>query len=210
MDRLDQQLVADYIAGDEKSLEILIKRYLKPIYSFVCRYIGNSQDAEDITQEVFMKVWRNLKKFDQQKSFKTWIFSIAKNTSIDWIRKKKAIPFSNFENEEGKNLLTETLADSAPLPNEIFERACISEMLNTAMSQLAPKYRMVLFLRYNWQRGRNESSLSFRPSEPIRGFAYNDHFNFREIAEAFGESIHTTKSRHRRALIQLKKLLTEA
>lgn len=181
----DKQLIIDYLAGDEKSLEVLIKRYLKPIYNFVYRYVGNEQEAEDITQEVFVKVWRNLKKFDQNKKFKTWIFSIAKNTSIDWLKKKKAIPFSNFENEEGENLLTKTLADPAPLPNEILERAGIAETLNVAINQLSPKYRMVLFLRYN------------------------DHFNFREIAEALGEPLHTIKSRHRRALIQLRKLLSK-
>lgn len=185
LNNTDKQLISNYLAGDEKSLEVLIKRYLKPIYSFVYRYVGNSQDAEDITQEVFVKIWRNLKKFDQNKSFKTWIFSIAKNTSIDWLKKKKAMPFSNFENEEGKNVLIETLTDPAPLPNEIFERAGIAKMLNTAMDQLTPKYRMVLFLRYN------------------------DHFNFREIAEALGEPLNTVKSRHRRALILLKKLITE-
>ncbi len=181
----DEQLIANYLVSDEESLEILIKRYLKPIYSFVYRYVGNSQDAEDITQDIFVKVWRNLKKFDQSKSFKTWIFSIAKNTSIDWLKKKKAIPFSNFENGEGENLLTETLTDPAPLPNEILERIGIAEMLNTAINQLTSKYRMVLFLRYN------------------------DHFTFREIAEALGEPLDTVKSRHRRALIQLKKILSE-
>ncbi len=74
MSRLDEKLIADYLAGDEQSLELLIKQYLKPIYSFVSRYVGNGQEAEDITQEVFVRVWRSLKKFDQTKSFKTWVF----------------------------------------------------------------------------------------------------------------------------------------
>jgi len=64
----DRKLIADYLKGDEKSLEILIQQYLKPIYNFVYRYAGNAQDAEDITQDVFVKVWRNLKKFDRQKA----------------------------------------------------------------------------------------------------------------------------------------------
>lgn len=184
MDCSDQQLIDGYLAGDDESLDFLIKRYLKPIYSFVYRYVGNEQEAEDITQEIFVKVWRNLKKFNQNKKFKTWIFSIAKNTSIDWLRKKKAMPFSNFENEKGENLLTKTLIDPYPLPDEIFERIGITEMLNKVMNQLIPEYRMVLFLRYN------------------------DHFTFREIAESLGESLNTIKSRHRRALIQLRKLLS--
>jgi RNA polymerase sigma-70 factor (ECF subfamily) len=58
----DEQLIINYLKGDEEALEVLIKRYLKPIYSFTFRFIGSSQEAEDITQEVFVKVWRNFKK----------------------------------------------------------------------------------------------------------------------------------------------------
>jgi len=182
----DEQLITNYLRGNEKALEILIQRYLKPIYSFIYRYINNSQEAEDITQEVFVRVWRNLKKFNKQKKFKTWLFSIAKNVSIDFLKKKKAIPFSEFENEKGENALVETLINPAPLPDKLFEQSSVGEILNTVMNHLTPKYRMVLFLRYN------------------------DHFTFREIAEALGEPLNTIKSRHRRAIILLKKLLTES
>src|SRR3990167_11489532 len=181
----DEILTRKYLQGDEKSLEVLILTYLKPIYSFVYRYVGNGQDAEDITQEVFVRVWRNLKKFDQNKSFKTWIFSIAKNASLDYLKKKKAIPFSEFDTEEGGNRLTDTLADPSPLPLELLEKAGMAKILNVAMEKLSPQYRMVLFLRYN------------------------DHFNFREIAESLGEPLNTVKSQHRRALIKLKKLITD-
>ena len=185
MNYSDEQLISDYLAGNEQSLELLIKQYLRPIYSFVFRYVGNGQEAEDITQEVFVRVWRNLKKFDQEKSFKTWIFSIAKNASLDFLKKKKAIPFSEFDTEEGGNRITDTLVDPSPLPLELLEKAGMANMLNEAMEKLSPQYRMVLFLRYN------------------------DHFNFREIAESMGEPLHTVKSRHRRALIKLKELLTD-
>jgi len=165
----DAQLVGQYLDGDEKSLEILIKRYLKPIFSFVYKYIGNNQEAEDITQDVFVKVWRNLKKFDKNKKFKTWIFSIAKNTSIDWLKKKRAIPMVE---------LPELLKD---------ERNTIKDDLingfEIMIKNLSPQHREVLTLYYD-----------------------ND-FNFREIAENLGQSLNTVKSRHRRAILQLKKLL---
>ncbi len=180
----DPKLIADYLAGNEKSLEILIKRYLKSIYGFVYRYVGNFQDAEDITQEVFVKVWRNLKKFDRSKSFKIWIFHIAKNTAFDFLKKKKTIPFSDFEKEKGENIFTGTLADKNPLPDELFKKAGIAEMISVAINQLAPKYRMVLSARYNSQ------------------------FTFREIAENLNEPLNTVKSRYRRALIMVKKLIS--
>jgi len=180
MDKTDQQIISDYLKGDNKSLEILIKRYLRPIYGFVYKYAGNVQEAEDITQDVFIKVWRNLKKpalhriysgagFNpKQGSFKTWIFSIAKNTCIDWLRKKKTISLSEIETGESDNF---------------FEHASISQLLESATEKLLPKYQTVLSLYYN------------------------DDLNFREIAERLKESPNTVKSRHRRALIMLKKNL---
>jgi len=172
----DEQLVIDYLKGNTESLEILIKRYLKPIFSFTYRRVGNSQEAEDITQDVFVKVWRNLKKFDRNRSFKTWIFTIAKNTSIDWLKKKKAIPFSNFENEKGENSLINKLA--------YFILPVKEPLLGMAMEKLPSKYRTTLSLRYN------------------------DQFTFQEIAETLGESINTVKSKHRRGISLLRKLLT--
>jgi len=171
----DEQLVGDYLKGDEKSLEVLIKRYLGPIYGFVFRFVGNREDAEEIAQEVFVKVWRNVKKFNQSKSFKTWIFSIAKNTAVDFLRKRRVQVFSETE--------IETVVDPAPLPQELLEKAETAKLLESALNKLGLEYRTVLYLYYN------------------------DHFNFREIAEILDEPLNTIKSRHRRALRMLRKLL---
>jgi RNA polymerase sigma-70 factor (ECF subfamily) len=127
-------------------------------------------------------MWRNIKKFNPQKKFKTWIFSVAKNTAVDFFKKKKIIPFSELEDKESEDSIAETLIDPTPLPSELIERANINQILNSAVDKLPPKYRLVLFLYYN------------------------DHFNFREIAEVLGEPIDTIKSRHRRGLIRLKKI----
>lgn len=177
--RSDIELIAAYFKGDNESLEILIKRYLKPIYGFAYRYVGNKQDAEDITQKIFIKVWRHLKKFNRNKSFKTWIFAVAKNTAIDFLKKKKTAPFSE------ENKFIETLTDPAPLPQELLEKADLAQMLSLAAEKLSPQYRKVLSLRYN------------------------DYFNFREIAESLGEPLNTVKSWHRRAMIALRNLMQE-
>jgi RNA polymerase sigma-70 factor (ECF subfamily) len=130
---MDQDLISKYLAGDEKSLEILIEQYLKPIYSFVYRYTGSASNAEDITQDVFVRVWKNLKKFDQNKKFKTWIFSIAKNAAIDWLRKKKTISLSDDDMEK--------IPDSAPFVPEL--------SLAPILEKIPSEYRMIFFLRYN-------------------------------------------------------------
>ena len=172
-------------------------------------YVGNGEEAEDITQEVFVKAWRNLKKFDRNKCFKTWIFTIAKNTSLDFLKKKKVIPFSGFENEKGENKFIAALADPTPLPDKLFERASIGEMINRAMEKLSPKYRMVLFLRYNDHftplevRSAAGGTASAIGELPLTGFT------FREIANILGESIDTIKTRHRRGIAILRKILQE-
>jgi RNA polymerase sigma-70 factor (ECF subfamily) len=124
-----------------------------------------------------------LKHFDQNKSFKTWIFTIAKRVCIDFIKKKKTIPLSVFDHEEGENAVINGLTDPSPLAEEISERRDLASKISSAMAQLLPKYRTVLSLYYN------------------------DRYNFREIAEISDESVNTIKSRHRRGLVLLQKLL---
>src|SRR5947207_714163 len=105
----DEQLVFEYITNKEdKALEELVKRYLPLIFGYVKKYTGNQDNASDVTQEVFVKVWKNINSFDQTKSFRTWIFTIAKRTAIDELRRKNALPFSALE--EGDNLM-ERLSD---------------------------------------------------------------------------------------------------
>jgi len=177
----DKKLIERYLEGDEKSLEDLVKKYVKPIYSFVFKNVGGQTEAEDITQEVFLKMWKNLKKFDQKKDFKPWIFQIAKNSSIDFLRKKKTVPFSMFENEKGQNILLEKIW-SAPL--NLIEDISDKRVVAAAMQGLNDKEQKVIYLRYD------------------------QGFSFKEIAGIFKEPINTVKSRCRRALSNMRNLIS--
>ncbi len=194
-DYSDEQLVSRYLKGEQKALEILIAKYLKPVYSFVFRYVGSAVEAEDIVQDVFSRVWKNIKKFNpkrsrffnrqerQEKSFKSWLFSIAKNASLDFLKRKKTIPFSDFGDSEEGNGIEDSLVDSAPLASDIFEREDLADILESALERLSPIYREVIILHH-------ESGLTFQ-----------------EIADVSNESLNTVKSRYRRGLINLRELL---
>lgn len=186
MEQTDEQLISDFLRGDETAFNKIVERYLKHIYNFVYRFTQNVQDAEDVTQESFLKVWKHLKKYDQRRGFKTWLFTIARNTAIDWLRKKKNIVFSHYEDEEGNNPLTESLTDPAPLPDALYALAEDKRLLDGVISELSPIYREVLLLRYN------------------------EHFTFKEIGNILGRPQDTVKSQHRRALQALRKLLEHA
>lgn len=176
--KTDGELIKNYLAGDEKALEELIARYLRPVYIFVYRNVGSGEAAEDVTQEVFLKAWKNLKKFDIEKSFKPWIFRIAKNASIDYLRKKKTIPFSRFENEAGQNVLAENLAWHEP---DFIAEFSDRRVLSIAMQNLSKEERDLINLRH------------------VQGM------DFKEISRVMGGSINTVKSRYRRSLDRLRK-----
>lgn len=176
----DQQLIALYLGGDEVALDILIKRHFRAIYGFVFSYVKNKELAEDITQETFLKVFRNIKKIDKNKSFKSWVYTIAKNTALDYFKKKKSVAFSSFEDATGKNVLMEVLADKAKQPHELAELLEDSSLFLGAIKTLSAKYQQILLMYYY------------------------EYLNFREIAEKLQEPINTIKSRHRRGLVLLK------
>jgi len=173
----DKNLIQRYLKGDSASLDLLIEKYFKMVYAFVYKNVGSEPDAEDITQEVFVKVWKNIKKFDQNKDFKPWVFQIAKNTSIDFLRKRKTIPFSKFENEKGQNPLVENIA-SAPL--NLIEKISDKKTVLGALQGLTEKEQKLIKMRHM------------------------EGLSFRQIAEILKESINTIKSRYRRTLSSLR------
>src|SRR5579872_2820322 len=95
----DEELVARCkreLPENTRSYEMLVQRYLRRVYSITYRVIGNKEEAEDITQEVFIKVYHGLKKFEQQASFSTWIYRIATNTALDSLDKMERRPKIHF------------------------------------------------------------------------------------------------------------------
>ncbi len=183
MEKTDAELVADHINGDESALPLLIKRHIRSVYNFIYRFIGNKQNTDDITQEVFIKMWKKINTYKPSKNFKTWLFSIARNTSIDWLRKKKNFVFSDLEHEDEDYSFSDNLADPAPLPDELIEQIEKTNMLSNILGQLPPLYREVLLLKYYQQ------------------------FTFEEISKILKKPMNTVKSQHRRGLFLLRKLL---
>ena len=186
MQKNDEEIIIDYLNGDKEAFTEIVNRYLKSIYNFAYRLVGNEKNAEDISQEVFLKVWKNIKKFDTEKSFKTWIFSIAKNASIDYLRKRKDIPMSVFENEDGGNAVADNLKDEELKADELFILAQNKKQVEKAVDELTLIQKEVIIFKYV-----NDMSLT-------------------EIAEIMNIPENTAKSHHRRALMKMKDILNNA
>lgn len=131
----------------EGSISELYKVYHLEVYKFLICFCANQIDAEDLTQEVFIRVLNNLSSYNQQSSIKTWIFSIAKHAAIDHHRKKKFVTF--FKEGFFKNIESE-----AKQPDEWVEEQDIKRAVHDAISRLKPHFRAVVILR-----GINECSI---------------------------------------------------
>src|SRR3989338_9746318 len=92
-ERSDEQLIGDYLKGDKQALEFLIKRYLKPIYGFICRYLGGLPEAEDVTQDVFVRAWRHLKNLTVEKVLEHGFLPLPKMPHLIGLRKKSILIF---------------------------------------------------------------------------------------------------------------------
>lgn len=181
--KADNDLVAGSLAGDRVAFSVLVERYVSPIYKFSYRYVRNGPDAEDIAQETFLRVWKNLKKFDQAKNFKTWLFAIAKNASLDLLKKKRTLPFSSLaEGDEAVEAVLAPYVAIADTSETSFDQNILKKNFDVALARLPSHYRDVMVLRYT------------------------DNLKFREIAERLGEPIDTVKSRHRRGLALLRSM----
>jgi RNA polymerase sigma-70 factor (ECF subfamily) len=181
----DEELVLLSRKGNESAFEIIMKRHLSSVYGFSRRYTGNPDKAADIAQETFIKVWRNLNKFDSAKLFRPWLYAIAKNTALDWLKKREGSPFSSFATEEDKSPLFD-IADPLPPPSAIVDRKIAIEKIEAVASKLPERYYSVITMREKHD------------------------LTFREIAKRLRKPLNTVKSHYRRALRLLKIRVKEA
>ncbi|MDP3956924.1 MAG: sigma-70 family RNA polymerase sigma factor [bacterium] len=180
----DRQLVSDALLGDDRAFEQLLSKYLTPVYNFISTLTRDRAVAEDLAQETFIKVWKNLARFDRKRNFKTWLFAIAKNTTYDFFKKKKSIPFSFFEDEEGQNRL-DMVDAQAIAPETLLEKEEKKEAVEGALKTLPEPYQTLLAL------------------------AYQEDFSLSEISQILGAPYNTVKSRHQRALKLLKQAVAK-
>lgn len=178
----DSILVKNYIAGDEKALEVLINRYNQRISSFIYSKVLDRDVAEDIFQDTFIKVIKTLKRgsYSEEGKFLPWVMRIAHNLIIDHFRKNKRMP--KFEGSDDFNIFSVIKDDKLNAEKRIIKEQ-IDKDLTLLIDELPDDQREVLVMRI-----------------------YKD-MSFKEISENTGVSINTALGRMRYALINLRKIV---
>ncbi len=185
----DEALVARAQDRDNDAFEVLVKRYEKRLFNYIFRFIGNAGDAEDLFQETFVRVYRNLDKFRTGGTFRPWLYRIATNICRDHLRSQRRHPKISLDapqsgETEGPRLLDQ-LESPSPGPRALASEHELIERLEAALEKLPTKHRSVfLMARY-------------------------EGLNHREISKALRIPVGTVKSRMNKAVKSLRHELVE-
>lgn len=180
------QCVRKAAQGDAAAFEELVVRYQGQVFNLCLRMTADAEDAADLTQEAFVKVWKSLDTFQFDAAFSTWLYRLASNCCLDFLRSKKRRPTVSLTMEtEEEDEQTLDVSDDAPTPEEAAISKEERETLRLAMQSIDAEQRQILTLRV------------------VNDLSYSD------IARVLGIREGTVKSRLSRARESLRKKLTE-
>ncbi|HYM81309.1 MAG TPA: sigma-70 family RNA polymerase sigma factor [Candidatus Limnocylindria bacterium] len=184
MNEDDAGIVRRCLAGDEKAYRELVERYQGQVYRLALRMVRGAEDAQDLTQETFVRMFRALARYDPSRPFAAWLFTIATRLCIDHIRRRrvKLISLTRREPGSGEEQTLE-LEDPGPGPDELTARAEEERRTGDLIASLPPHYRVVVVLRH-------QQDLSYE-----------------EIADVLHLPLGTVKARIHRARALLKERL---
>lgn len=151
----DEMLTAQTLRGEVSAFEELINRYKNSVFAIIYRMTGQYQEAEDISQEVFITVYQKLYQFDNTKKFAPWIHRIAINTCISALRKKNKVALLTFD-ESFLNQHQGEESFNYGNPDIVLERSELRSEIRAALNELPSSYRSVLVLRYQLDLNNQE------------------------------------------------------
>ncbi len=183
----DTTLALAAARGDHEAFAALVRRYENVVFHAAYLVTGTRADADDLSQEIYLKLWRGLPGYRREAKFLTWLTSLIKHASTDWIRRKKRTPDTTSLTHRGEDDTPSPPepADTAPesSPEDMYERHRMEAAVRRAMATLSDEHRLVVQLR------------------DIEGMSYED------MAERLGIPPGTIRSRLARARSQIKKIL---
>ncbi|HNR69628.1 MAG TPA: sigma-70 family RNA polymerase sigma factor [bacterium] len=187
MDPSNSNLIHAALNGDQQAYKEIVNRFYGKIFALVLRMVKNRQEAEDLTQETFIKAFNSLATFNSEYAFSTWLYKIAANTCIDHFRKKRLLtfPLDNPITMQDSEIQREYPDQQEPEPDNRLINKERTTIIEDAISSLPAKYRQVIILRHK----RDKS--------------------YEEIAEELALPLGTVKVRIFRAREMLKKALRD-
>jgi RNA polymerase sigma-70 factor (ECF subfamily) len=154
----DLLLVDQAKRGDEKAFACLMNRYRDSVFFMLLKMVNNPSDAEDLTIEAFEKAFRNIESYTPKFAFSTWLFRIATNNCVDFIRKKQLSPSPLDHLQENLDNVTFNIQSDMPDPEESLINSQKIDALKEIVNQLKPRYKELIDLRYYKEYSYDEIS----------------------------------------------------
>lgn len=139
----EKLMVRRAAAGDQRAFNLLVECYQRRLYNYCYRMVGNADDACDVTQEAFVRAYRNIETFRVGEPFLPWLYRIAHNLCIDHLRRKPSTLSLDLEIEEGREP-----GDGRDNPEDQAQESETRRLIQEAIADLPPKYRAVMMLRH--------------------------------------------------------------
>ena len=162
MEISDAAVVAQVLAGDKEAYRLLVERHTRSIHGVAYRMTGNEQDAEEILQETFLRAYKSLRSFELRSSFSTWLYRIAVNRCLDFLKAKKMTDAYQISEEPGgeENEREIQVAASNPGPDRLLLSAEARQKIGEAISLLTPAERVAFTMRHMEGKSIEEISKS--------------------------------------------------
>ncbi len=150
LDPTDEALVRSILSGDRDRFEVLVERYQTRLVNYLYRMVRNLEEAHDLTQEVFIRVYQALDRYDSQYRFSTWLFRVAQNAAIDVIRKRRIqlVPLTRRADEGSESTVDLELPDGQPSALDTLQGRELDASIRSAIDALPWEYRELILLRH--------------------------------------------------------------
>lgn len=176
----DHALIAECCAGDKQAFNVLILRHQNSVSTLATRLLGNHREAQDVTQDTFLRAYERIEEFRGEAKFSTWLYRICHNLCLSSLRRKKNDPIT----DAGDDILPEELPDPrSSLPDQVLMRKERQTLVKQALSHMTQEFREVLVLHHTI------------------------HLSYEEIAELLGLPVGTVRSRLYRGREEIKEHL---
>jgi RNA polymerase sigma-70 factor (ECF subfamily) len=149
-------LAKQTLHGKLSAFEELVERYKNIVFSVVYRILGQYQEAEDVTQEVFITVYEKMYQFDSSRRFGPWINRIAVNTCVTYLRKNRMVITLSFDETTGKQYEHPYRVSYTDDPELVFEKAELKQEIDAALMELSESYRLIIIMRFRMELNNQE------------------------------------------------------
>ncbi|MCL2174887.1 MAG: sigma-70 family RNA polymerase sigma factor [Treponema sp.] len=184
----DQLIVSQVVSGQKELFRVLVRQHEKAVFGMGMSFFRNQDDASDFTQEVFLKAYRSLARFEGRSRFSTWLYKIAYNTALNEVNRRKE--YQSLAEEDTQQAAAQKLVNSTETPERITLRNAAKKAVREAIDELPERFKICIDLFYFYDRSYQEiEAITGIPVNTIKSHVFRSKIILRDKLESLRDSI---------------------